>query len=91
MKIEIIKLSTIVEASKISKSAIYRKIEAGEFPPSVQLGGNSVGFLKHEVDAYMTAMVFNADPKLVVSQLLEARDELLKDCPVAIGSLKPAA
>jgi len=57
-----------VEEIPLSRSAIYKKMEAGTFPRPVQLMGRS-WWVKDEVDAWF-------DPEDTVQLILERRDEL---------------
>ena len=57
-----------VEEIPLSRSAIYKKMEAGTFPRPVQLMGRS-WWVKDEVDAWF-------DPEDTVQLILDRRDEL---------------
>jgi prophage regulatory protein len=39
----------------LSYPTIYRHIQAGTFPPQVQLGPNSVGWIEEEIDAWIAS------------------------------------
>lgn len=41
----------------LSRSAIYAKQRAGEFPGSISLGAKSVGWLQSEIDSWIAARV----------------------------------
>lgn len=41
----------------LSRSSIYAAIKAGTFPVSIALGEKSVGWLEHEIDAWIAARV----------------------------------
>lgn len=42
----------------LTRSPLYARIKAGTFPKPVQLGnGRAVGWLEHEVDAWLVAQV----------------------------------
>lgn len=42
-------------------STIYEGIKAGTFPAPIQLGPKSVGWLSHEIDAWLAARVAARD------------------------------
>ena len=45
-----------VEAkTTLSGPTIWRHIQAGTFPPQVQLGPNSVGWIEEEIDAWIAS------------------------------------
>ncbi|MEH6532217.1 MAG: AlpA family phage regulatory protein [Photobacterium frigidiphilum] len=44
------KLKEVIEKKALSRSAIYRKMEAGEFPVSVSLGDRAVAWVESEID-----------------------------------------
>lgn len=41
----------------LRRSTIYARVAEGTFPAPVGLGGNSVGWLAHEIDAWLSARV----------------------------------
>ena len=47
----------MIARTGLSKSTIYAKIEAGEFPEPINLGARAVGWLADEVQAWLTARV----------------------------------
>ncbi len=48
-----ISLDVVLDRVCLSKSQIYRKIHAGEFPQPVPLGPQKVAFLERDVDGWM--------------------------------------
>jgi prophage regulatory protein len=48
-----IPLSVVLDRVCLSKSELYRKIQAGEFPPAIPLGPQKVVFLEAEVERWM--------------------------------------
>ena len=57
----IIRRPELTERTGLQKSAIYERMEAGTFPKAVTLGPNSVGWLEHEVDAWIEARIAARD------------------------------
>jgi prophage regulatory protein len=55
MSRRIIRLPAVCDITGDSKSTIYRKEVAGDFPRRVQTGPNSVGWFEDEVVAYLEA------------------------------------
>ncbi|MCG6373864.1 AlpA family transcriptional regulator [Vibrio fluvialis] len=49
-----LKLKEVMEKTALSRSAIYRKMNDGEFPESVSLGDRAVAWVESEVDEWMT-------------------------------------
>lgn len=48
-----LKLKEVMEKTALSRSAIYRKMNDGEFPQSVSLGDRAVAWVESEVDEWM--------------------------------------
>ncbi|HFC9446839.1 TPA: AlpA family transcriptional regulator [Vibrio cholerae] len=48
-----LKLKEVMEKTALSRSAIYRKMNEGEFPQSVSLGDRAVAWVESEVDEWM--------------------------------------
>jgi prophage regulatory protein len=69
----------IILRSGLSKSNIYNKIKDGTFPPTISLGERAVGFVSHEIDSVLQAMIEEQTPeqiKLLVSDLIKQRKAL---------------
>ncbi|MEZ9566250.1 AlpA family phage regulatory protein [Vibrio artabrorum] len=43
----------MIEKTALSRSAIYRKMDEGDFPVSVSLGDRAVAWVEEEVDNWM--------------------------------------
>lgn len=44
----------VVEArTTLSRSTIYERVKAGTFPSPINLGGNAVGWIESEIDAWI--------------------------------------
>lgn len=48
-----LKLKEVMEKTALSRSAIYRKMNDGEFPKSVSLGERAIAWVESEVDEWM--------------------------------------
>ncbi|PXA70272.1 AlpA family transcriptional regulator [Vibrio sp. 11986-1-5] len=48
-----LKLKEVMEKTALSRSAIYRKMNDGEFPQSVSLGDRAVAWVESEVDEWV--------------------------------------
>ncbi len=48
-----LKLKEVMEKTALSRSAIYRKMNDGEFPQSVSLGERAIAWGESEVDEWM--------------------------------------
>ncbi len=59
MRCRILRLPEVLERTGLSRSTLFRRMRAGEFPQSVKLGGASsraVGWFEDEVDAWMDGL-----------------------------------
>jgi prophage regulatory protein len=52
-----LRLPAVKAATGRSRSAIYRAMEAGEFPQKISLGANCVAWLESEIQAWMKARI----------------------------------
>ena len=60
MRDRILRLTEVLELTGLSKSTLYRRLAAGEFPQQAKLGGPSsraVGWFEDEIDAWMDGLV----------------------------------
>lgn len=55
--LRLIRLKQVIEAVGLQKSAIYKRIAAGEFPKPISLGGRSVAWLESDIDAWIREKV----------------------------------
>ncbi len=53
----IIRLRQAIEKTGLSRSTIYNLIKSGDFPQQVRLSVRTMGFLEHEVDAWIAGRV----------------------------------
>ena len=55
--INILRLPDVMKRVGLKRAAIYLRITQGTFPKQISLGGRAVGWLEHEVDAWLAAHV----------------------------------
>jgi prophage regulatory protein len=56
--IRILRFPEVVSRTGLSRSTVYGRIRAGEFPPPVPLGGGrAVGFVEREVNSWIDSMM----------------------------------
>ncbi len=55
------RLPAVIQRIGLSRSTIYLDMERGVFPPSIQLGLRSVGWLTLEVDTIIEARIAGLD------------------------------
>lgn len=55
--LRILRVRDVVVKTGLSRSAIYERIKTGSFPKSVPLGERAVGFLEHEIDAFIGELI----------------------------------
>ena len=53
----ILKRKQVQARTGISRSAIYQKMAAGEFPKSISLGPRAVGWLESSIDQWIQSRV----------------------------------
>lgn len=55
--VRIIRLPEVINRVGLKRAAIYLYVGRGEFPKQINLGPRAVGWLEHEVDAWVTARI----------------------------------
>jgi prophage regulatory protein len=55
--IHILRLPEVMKRVGICRASIYQHIAAGSFPKQISLGARSVGWLEHEIDAWLAAKI----------------------------------
>jgi prophage regulatory protein len=55
----------VEERTGYSRSTIYAKMDAGDFPRCVKLGPRAVGWVESEVDAWISARIEARDSEAV--------------------------
>lgn len=53
----IIRRPQVEARTGLARSTIYRRIRGGTFPPPVSLGGDAVGWVESEIDAWIAARI----------------------------------
>lgn len=48
------RLADVIRITALSRSSIYRRIAAGEFPPQVSLGGRASGWRREALQAWIS-------------------------------------
>ncbi|WP_083239585.1 AlpA family transcriptional regulator [Vibrio scophthalmi] len=61
-----LKLKEVMEKTALSRSAIYRKMNDGEFPQSVSLGDRAVAWVDSEVQDWVIDRVAERDEQISV-------------------------
>jgi prophage regulatory protein len=66
-----------------SKTTFYNHIKLGIIPPPINLGGRSVAWVKHEIDAVINARIAGQtdnEIKTLVTQLVAQRKQYKELC-----------
>jgi prophage regulatory protein len=53
----ILRLPSVITRAGLSRSTIYKKVSAGEFPKPIRLGDRAVGWVESEIDDWLTALI----------------------------------
>lgn len=56
----ILRLPAVIERTGLSRSSIYERVQTGDFPRQVNLGGRSVGWLEMDINAWIEARVMES-------------------------------
>jgi prophage regulatory protein len=56
-EIRILRARQVRERTGLSRSTLYSKIKAGEFPASISLGDRAVGWCSNEIDDWIAARI----------------------------------
>jgi prophage regulatory protein len=59
--VKILRFKTVSQSTGYPHSTLYRHIKNGIFPPPVQIGPQTVGWIAEEVEAVMTARAVGED------------------------------
>mgnify|MGYP000598528043 CR=1 FL=1 len=77
--INVMRLPEILNSYPVSRSTFYLKLKEGLLPPSIPLGDKAVGYIEHEYQAVLIAMIAGNNKeeikKLVIS-LVNDRQQL---------------
>ncbi|WP_084813532.1 helix-turn-helix transcriptional regulator [Desulfogranum japonicum] len=58
--LRILRMDQVLERVGLGKSTIYERIKEGTFPRQIKLGQRAVGWLEHEVDAWLLSCIENS-------------------------------
>ena len=61
MNKRILRRKQVENRTGLSRSTIYLRIQEGSFPKQIRLGTRAVGWLEHEIDAWLAACIENRD------------------------------
>jgi prophage regulatory protein len=56
----ILRLNDVKSRTGLSRSTIYARMAEGDFPPTISLGGRSVGCVEAEINDWISARVQNS-------------------------------
>ena len=77
--LSLIKKTEVLDLACISKSTLHFRIQSGLMPPSISLGGRSVAFVQHEIQAVLAALVAgqsNEEIKHLITVLVSVRQDI---------------
>ncbi|MEP4705277.1 MAG: AlpA family phage regulatory protein [Hyphomicrobiales bacterium] len=57
MVAQLLSTKSVIEVTSLSRTTLWRKVQAGEFPSPVQLTAARVGYLADEVDLWINDRV----------------------------------
>ncbi len=55
--LRILRLRQVAVRTGLSRSTIYQHISSGSFPKQVRLGPQSVGWLEHDIEAWIMSRI----------------------------------
>ena len=58
---QVIRLSSVIEATGLGRSSIYKYISEGKFPKPVSLGDRAVGWVSTEIDQWIRDKIEERD------------------------------
>ena len=62
-KLIILRRNQVEDRTGLSRSTIYLRIQEGTFPRPISLGARAVGWLEHEIEAWLVACIENRDAR----------------------------
>ena len=81
MKNAICRLPVVLKMTCLSRSTIYKRVEDGRFPPPISLGDRAIGWLLHEVQVVILALIAgktNEEIETLVTDLVAQRNDILE-------------
>ena len=73
---KIIRLSSVIDQTGLSRSSIYKFIQDESFPKQIPLGQRAVGWVKSEVDDWVAARIDMSRKLVAVDKQTELNDEV---------------
>ena len=64
MSTTLLRLPAVQAQTGLSRSTIYLRIAAGEFPKQVSLGARAVGWLESEIDSWIESRIQESRPDI---------------------------
>jgi prophage regulatory protein len=64
----ILRRPQVEQRTGLKRSAIYEGMTAGTFPRAIPLAGNAVGWLEHEIDAWIDQKTAERDRLRVIEE-----------------------
>ncbi len=55
--VRILRLPEVINRVGLKRAAIYLYVERGQFPKQINIGSRAVGWIEHEIDAWVTARI----------------------------------
>jgi len=65
----------VLDRFGIGNTCLHNRIKQGLMPPPIPLGGRAVGFLRHELDAVLAAMVAGKSQEQIKALVCELVDQ----------------
>ena len=59
----VIRMPEVLRRIGVSRSDVYSKIRAGDFPRQIKLGARAVGFLESDIEAYLQTLIAKSRAK----------------------------
>lgn len=60
-KLTILRRKQVEARTGLSRSTIYLRIQEGTFPRPINLGERAVGWVEHEIEAWLSSRIENRD------------------------------
>jgi len=79
LQISIKRKSEVLAQLSVGRSTLQNRINEGIFPPPISLGGRSVGWLEHEINEAMAALLLNvthSEMQSHIKSIIARRKEL---------------
>ena len=74
LQISIKRKSEVIARLGIGRSTLQTRINEGIFPPPISLGGRSVGWLEHEINEAIAALLLNKSHSEIQSRITNIVD-----------------